>query len=249
MNWILILVLLFLFFGLLAQTTFGFGNALVSMPLLSLVVTTDIATPLVALVATSMCVCNVIKDWHDIDLRGGKYLLPFALLGIPLGLLWLKEAPEAWVKLLLAWIVLGFAIYRLRATKKPIRLKHDYHAWSFGLIAGILGGAYNTAGPPLVIYGTLREWPKERFRATLQGLFLVLNLGVLFGHWQTGSFTTEVLTYYVEVIPLGIVAFIVGHRIGNSLSGEMAVRCICVMLILIGGGLMLQSLSHILAFA
>jgi hypothetical protein len=27
-------------------------------------------------------------------------------------------------------------------------------------------------GPPLVIYGALRRWTPERFRATLQGYFL-----------------------------------------------------------------------------
>ena len=44
---------------------------------------------------------------------------------------------------------------------------------TFGFFAGILGGAYNTNGPPVVIYGSLRKWSPATFRATLQGYFFM----------------------------------------------------------------------------
>ena len=37
-----------------------------------------------------------------------------------------------------------------------------------GLASGVLGGALNEAGPPVVIYLTLKQWPKDDVKATLQ---------------------------------------------------------------------------------
>ena len=37
-----------------------------------------------------------------------------------------------------------------------------------GVLSGVLGGALNEAGPPVVIYLTLKHWPKDDVKATLQ---------------------------------------------------------------------------------
>src|ERR1041384_5395771 len=43
-----------------------------------------------------------------------------------------------------------------------------------------LGGAYGVNGPPLVVYGNMRQWSAGHFRATLQAYFLPVSLiGVL----------------------------------------------------------------------
>ena len=41
-------------------------------------------------------------------------------------------------------------------------------------------------GPPLVIYGALRRWSPQYFRATLQGYFLPATLAGLIGYAATG---------------------------------------------------------------
>ena len=55
------------------------------------------------------------------------------------------------------------------------------------------GGAYNTNGPPVVIYATLRRWPPSRFRATMQAYFLPSSLLIAAGHGLAGLWTRDVL--------------------------------------------------------
>src|SRR5262249_25397617 len=71
--------------------------------------------------------------------------------------------------------IIVFSTYCL-AGRRRFELKDDRLAWLFGFTGGVLGGAYGMNGPPLVVYGSLRHWSPEHFRATLQGYFLPASL-------------------------------------------------------------------------
>lgn len=47
-------------------------------------------------------------------------------------------------------------------------IDHPLVGVAVGLASGVLGGALNEAGPPVVIYLTLKQWPKDDVKATLQ---------------------------------------------------------------------------------
>ena len=89
------------------------------------------------------------------------------------------------MKSVLGLVIISFSAYSL-LSRREHDLKNDSWAWLFGFGAGVLGGAYGMNGPPLVIYGSLRKWPPERFRATLQGYFLPASLIGMLGYWIAG---------------------------------------------------------------
>src|SRR6266481_2734540 len=93
----------------------------------------------------------------------------------------LHYAPESLVKSVLGLVLVGYGVYNLLTPRAPY-LQHEKYAFPFGFIAGILGGAYNTSGPPVVIYGTLRRWSPEYFRATMQCYFFFTYLATIAGH-------------------------------------------------------------------
>ena len=95
---ILILVVSIQFFASLTRSTFGFGDALVAMPLLTLVIGLKFATPLVALTALVNAGMILSDSWRTADFRSARNLLVGAIFGIPLGLYALKHAPEHLVK-------------------------------------------------------------------------------------------------------------------------------------------------------
>ena len=72
-------------------------------------------------------------------------------------------------------MVVAFSLHAL-AVRRHFELKDDRLAGFFGFTAGVLGGAYGINGPPLAIYGTLRRWSPEHFRAMLQAYFLPASL-------------------------------------------------------------------------
>src|SRR5699024_8628163 len=116
-------------------------------------------------------------------------------MGTPLGLLLLLMASGPVIKSILAVVIICFSIYS-SCGRKPITLTDDKFAWPFGFCAGVLGGAYGTNGPPLVIYGLLRRWTSQEFRATLQGYFLPASLMTACGYWFAGLWTAPVIRYY-----------------------------------------------------
>ncbi|MCB9101514.1 MAG: sulfite exporter TauE/SafE family protein [Anaerolineales bacterium] len=221
----------------LVRSTFGFGDALIAMPLLTLVAGVTVATPLVGLVALTTATTIVIGNWRLIDIKAAWRLIVASLMGIPFGLYLLQTAPESLVKRILGLLLIGFSLYHLTRPQLP-HLTESKLAYPFGFVAGILGGAYNTNGPPVVVYGTLRRWPPTHFRATLQGYFLPTSLFIASGHALSGFWTGDVLRTYGWSIPFVFGAIFVGGRLNRRLPVAQFIRILYVVLLILGALLM-----------
>lgn len=230
-----------LFLGALVRSTFGFGEALVSVPLLALLIPVKLAVPLAVLVSITVAGIVVIQDWKKIHLRTAGWLIFSSLFGIPLGLWVLKAAPEAAVKASLAVVIVAFSIYSIMKGRQH-ELKDDHFAWLFGFSAGILGGAYGMNGPPLAIFGALRRWPPAYFRATLQGYFFPASIVVMFGYWSTGLWTAAVNRYYLLSLPGIVLAIVIGRVVNQRLHPQRFHRYVFVALAVIGAVLLLETL-------
>ena len=77
------LVLGVLFGSTLIRSTFGFGNALIAMPLLVLLIGVKAASPLVALSGTVISSLMLIQDWRALQWKETILLLAASLPGIP----------------------------------------------------------------------------------------------------------------------------------------------------------------------
>ena len=234
-----IIVLGIIFLATLTRATFGFGDSLVAMPLLALLVDMRVATPLVALVAATVGVCIIARSYQSVQFASAWRLVIAGAIGVPIGLLLLSDpAMDQALKLTLAVVVVAFASFLL-AKPEAFALKAEGSAWFFGFVAGVFGGACNINGPPVVVYGTLRRWPPETFRATLQGYFLPIGLFIVFGHGLSGLWTQPVLEIYAMSVPIVGVAFFLGHWLSERLSRERFVRYIYALLV--GMGLLLAA--------
>jgi len=196
--------------------TLGFGNALLAMPLLALMLGIRVATPLVALSSFTIAMLMLLGNWRDVELQSAWRLVIASFLGIPLGLWLLQGAPEALVKGLLGVVLVLFGLFNLTTLRLP-RLTWKPAAFAFGFMAGVLGGAYNTNGPPIIIYGVLTRWTPEQMRATLQGYFLPAGILILAGHGLAGLWTPEVLRFYMLTLPLVVLALLAGIRLSRKL--------------------------------
>lgn len=233
-----------IFVGSLVRSTLGFGEALIAMPLLAFVIPPQMAAPLVAVISSFNAILILSREWRQISFRETSTLTVAALMGIPIGIWLLSEGSESFIKLLLAIVVIGFSTWSLSRGKAEWLLP-AYWAPAFGIAAGILGGAYNTAGPPLVIFGTLRRWPAERFRANLQSYFLLGGTTVLAMHISRNAVTRDVLFLAAMCLPLTILAALVGHRLTKSVSTGQFIRVVHVCLLLIGTLLLVTAVSEI----
>ena len=184
------------------------------------------------------------QDWRHIHLLSTGWLVVSTLAGIPLGLLLLNSSHQHAVKAALGVIIIGFSGYSLIG-RAPLELKHDSRPWLLicGFCAGVLGGAYGMNGPPLAIYGTMRRWSAQQFRATLQGYFLPASIIGMGGYWLTGLWTRPVTRYYLISLPGILLGILAGRVLNRRLHGANFARYIYVGLIAIGAILLGQAIS------
>lgn len=235
-------VLAVVFAASLVRSTFGFGEALFAVPLLALWLPLRIVTPLVVLLSITISAGVIVQDWRHVHLRGSLGLLLPSLAGIPCGLL-LLASPYQWpVKIGLALLIIGFSAYGL-AGRKPPRLERDHVAWlaGCGFLAGMLGAAFGMNGPPLVIYGTMRRWSAQQFRATLQGYFLPASLIALAAYWVGGLWVPQVTHDYLLCLPVVLPAILLGRWLNRRLHPQGFVRYVYAGLLVIGGVLLWQA--------
>ncbi len=181
------------------------------MPLLAFVVPVRMAAPLVALLSTLNAAIILWREWNEFSLRAALPLILVALAGIPLGAWLLREGDERIVKALLAGVILGFSTWSLRNPSLP-ELKSRWWILPFGVSAGFLGGAYNTAGPPILLF-----------------------------HANGDLLTCEVLNLFVMSIPLIAVAAVIGRRLSKKIPKQQFVRVVHYFLLMIAVVLLLRA--------
>jgi uncharacterized membrane protein YfcA len=236
-------ILAIIFFATIFRSAFGFGESLIAVPLLALLMPLNVAVPLSVLVSITIAVIVVVQDWNKIHFLSAGGLIGFTLIGIPMGLWLLEKTDDRIVKTALGVVISLFAFYLL-SSKKLKELKKDNVAWLFGcgLLAGILGGAYGINGPPLVIYGAKRRWSAQHFRATLQGYFLIASIVGIIGYWLTGLLVPAVIHYYLWCLPVMVPAVFIGRIINHRLTGDSFFKYVYIFLFAIGLFLVVHSL-------
>lgn len=228
-----LLVFIIIFGTTLIRATIGFGNALIAMPLLVLLLGVRSASPLVALLGPVIAVTMLIIEWKEMDFQAAGKLLLASLVGIPVGLFFLSRAPENLVRGVLGLVLVGFGVYNLWGPPLP-KIRQPVFSYLFGFVAGILGGAYNTNGPPVVIYGVMRRWSAEKFRATLQGYFLISGLLILIGHGLSGLWTREIWHLFWVSLPAALLAVLLGLWITRRIPEDRFQKAVNLFLIAAG---------------
>ena len=238
-------VVMVVFVATLFRSAFGFGEALIAVPLLTLLIGLKVAAPVAVLVSITIAAVVVVQDWRKIHFSSAGWLVGSSLLGIPVGLWLLTSSHQKAVKIGLAIFIVGFSLYSLLG-RKPPELKIDSGVWLLGcgFVAGVTGGAYGMNGPPLVIYGAMRRWSAQHFRATLQAYFLPASVIGMGGYWLSGLWVPAVTHYYLMCLPVLLPAVWLGRMVNHRLHGDSFLRYVYVGLAGIGVVLLAESVQR-----
>lgn len=225
------------FVAVFVQGVLGFGLALISMPLLVGLVGIRIAAPLVALVGIASQVAMLLYYRQALEITAIKSLAIGSVLGIPLGVLALSQVAEGVVTALLGVVVLAYGVYGLAGLRLP-KLRQASWGYGLGFAGGVLTGAYNTGGPPLILYGNACEWPPAQFKGNMQALFLLHSVTVLITHAIAKNFSPAVFDGFLVTIPAIIAGLVGGLRMARLLKSETFRKLVLVGLIVLGIGLL-----------
>ena len=212
------------------RSTFGFGDALVAMPLLMAVIAPESALVVAAGVGLCQGALMVWQERASLDLRLSANLLLGALLGVPCGLWGVHVLPASTLRMIVSVVLLAYATQGLLKVQLPA-VKSKLWGVAAGFCSGFLGSSITISGPPVAIYGVMARWHPEKFRATLQGFFLPLSVLVVSGHVITGLWTAERVTLIGASLPAMLFGAWLGARCRRRISPKRFERALYVILI------------------
>ena len=229
------------FFAAFGQTISGFGFALIGMPLATMLVGTPTAAPLVAMVGLTLYAINLLRYRASINLQEVWRLGVAATLGVPIGIWGLGNLDESLFRLVLGLVLIGYAIYSLARPKTTFLL---LQRWGYlaGFMTGCLGGAYNLPGPPLIVYGTLRQWQRDEFRAVLQALFFLTGVLTVSSHVIAQHVTADILRLYFLSVPALVLGIVIGSLLDRRINHTIFRWIVLGLILILGASLILGEL-------
>ncbi|MEF3098106.1 hypothetical protein EC841_11117 [Raoultella ornithinolytica] len=223
---------LYTFVGICA----GFGGGLTSMPLITMVLPLKMAAPMSVMVGTATALYATWLSRKETDWKSAAVLILFSFAGIPVGLYALSYLPDHIMKIGLGGFIILYSFYSLFIPRLPVYDKR-WIAAPMGAIAGALGAAFSTNGPPVVMYGMLRNLGPAAFRGTLNAFFTANNIAIIGGLATSGILTISTFKLVIFCIPTMLLGSLVGQFVHKRIS--VKTFRIMVFLLLIASGAML----------
>ncbi|HET6491316.1 MAG TPA: sulfite exporter TauE/SafE family protein [Syntrophales bacterium] len=221
---------LIIFAGALLQGLAGFGGALVAMPFILLYAEPVWAAPVVVLCYTINRIPALFVLRKNLMWDHSLLLLAAAVPGAFLGTYLLKSMEPGFITKVLGTILILFSAYKILSPGTKLAFSK---AWALptGLLSGVLGGAFGTDGPPVVVYAALQPWAKEQVVGMLQSFFLFANFIIVVSYGYHGLLSPSVLDASAIAVPFAIAGIFLGLRVNRRIGQR---RFQIVLSVLIG---------------
>ncbi len=225
----IILIGLIIFLASFNQGLTGFGFALTSLPLLSLIIDIKEAIPLAAICGLVVNIYLTIKLKSHIDFKDIRLLILGSITGIPLGVYFLSYADQDLILKILAVIILVFVLLNTTQFIKPFNIDNKWGVL-FGFFSGLLGGAFNTNGPPVLIYFYLKDWDKFKQKASITGFFIVASILIVSSHAVSGVTTKSILLKSLYAQPFLLSGLLLGSAVFPKVTTKLYRQLILIFL-------------------
>jgi uncharacterized membrane protein YfcA len=222
------------------QGFFGFGFGIVAMSGLTL------SQDLVHAAGVVNISGILLAGWMSIQLRRwilwrvAARVLPAMLLGVLLGVTALQQVERELMVRILGASVVGISLWNLAAPRLSSGESPLLDS-GMGLLGGLLGGAFNTGGPPLVIHVYRRPESPEALKATVQGLFLAIGASRLPAAVAQGLVDGPIWRDAALAAPAALVGVTTGVALARRIDPDRFRRACWIALGLLGVGLLLSS--------
>ncbi|MDJ0661784.1 MAG: sulfite exporter TauE/SafE family protein [Crocosphaera sp.] len=230
---------LIILLGVFIQSLSGFGLGLVAMPLLTSVIDVRVASPLMNLIALLTLLIISVYYRKKLEIKAIFGLVIASSFAIPFGVYFLKNIDPTISSTVLGMVVLGYGIYSLLGFPLPL-IHSSKWGYGFAFCSGLLSGAYNTGGPPIVIYGSCCRWTPEQFRSNLNFFFFCNVIIVLVNHLLQGNITPEVLQLFMISLPMILIGLILGFFLSKNVNLLLFRKLVLILLSLAGLQLLIK---------
>ena len=216
--------------GAFVQGTIGFGSGLLAMSLIPLfwdiAYAVGVLSPL-GVALTTLLAYRLREHIHFSDI---KWLLIPMPIGVVVGVWILSHWPNDAIKAFLGFLLVGYVVYSTRGPAPSGGEPNPLYGGVAGLFSGVCSTTLGAGGPPILIYASTVNWPRDRFRGNLQGFFLVTATLSLIAQVQAGFVTTETITKTPFLVPGLILGALLGNKMASRISQEVFRKIVLVVL-------------------
>ncbi len=156
-------------------------------------------------------------------------MLPTIVIGVVLGVTALRTLDTLWMERALGATIVGIAIWNLA---RPSLVARETPFWdaATGLASGVLSGAFNTGGPPLIAHLYRLDATPIAVKATVQVLFVILaGIRAPIAASQ-GLMGVEILRDTAISAPFIVLGLWLGVRLGHRIDPALFRRASWVAL-------------------
>jgi len=230
-------------FGYVVLGLGGFGSALVSMPLLALVLPIRMVVPLMLLLDFVGMLANGVRLRHEVDKDEVWAIVPPLLGGMAVGVTALVFLPGRALLFALGVFILAYGVFTLkpRPGRKPVK-----RIWAVpaGLFGGLIGGMFGTGGAVFAMYFMARIPDVARMRATMSAVFVVSTGSRLALFLLSGLLLQrDVWLAFVGLVPMVFVGLSIGHRLHGRLTRMQVARLLSLLLLGSGASVLIKALG------
>lgn len=236
--WQLILIAVIFSTASLIHGLCGFGFSLLSVGIMSFFLDPGIAVPLDLVVASANCLYLAWLLRKSIKIRQCMLLIILSTAFIPLGALYLRKLNPSIVIRSLGVVIIIFSSAAVLKKKRLKLFSSRFSECFAGISSGLLGGAFNVPGPPLILYSCNCSWSLREAIANLQLIFSVMTVTAFISYIWLGLLTRVVVFTGLGYIPLVVVFTFIGSYISKKVPVNKLKILINFALIVLGSVLL-----------
>jgi uncharacterized membrane protein YfcA len=192
------------------QAVTGFGFALIAVPLLTLASDARTAVVAVCLAGLVPSLVSAGLDRHHVRWRPAWILSALSIVGMPVGLALRRVLSDRGLTVLVAISVLACVLIVWRGVRLPER---PSTVGVVGAVAGVLGTATGTNGPPLVAAFQAMGLSPRAFRGTLAAIFAVTGVAGALAYLLAGEVTADATAMAAVSTPGAVLGWLAGDRV------------------------------------
>ncbi|MEE9533374.1 MAG: sulfite exporter TauE/SafE family protein [Acidimicrobiia bacterium] len=219
------------------QGTLGFGLAVVSVPVLSLL-DGDLAPVPQLLISLPLAIAMVSREWHHVDFHGVSWILAGRIPGAVVGIVLLKTLSDSAVELLIGGIVLGAVVVIGSGVTVPHTRATRFAA---GTVSGATGLVASIGGPPLALL--YRDAAGGTLRSSLNAVFIIGILVTVGVRTVADEISSDDVKIALVLFPAVFIGFFLSRNLKERVEGALLRKLILAVSAFAAVGVVVKALA------
>lgn len=251
-----ILVGLMQIIGFFVQGCTGFGSTVIAAPVTNGLLGTAIGVPYGTLKSIPFLYYLGFKTYREVSWKDVLKIILVCAPGLLLGnYLFYRISPNT-AKMGIGAIVTMIALLNTyKYMIKPLVLKKEVETeevedtvvkkvFCYGclILGGIVHGAFNIGGPLITVYTIEAVKEKEKFRNTMNMVWVILNTWNAINQFRNGAWNSYLWSALSVGVVMAGIGFFFGTRFLKKINRIQFLRLVYCILLLVGGSMLATTL-------